>query len=383
MPLYPPVCHSESVMHNSLFDAGRTPVDLRALSEPSPNFTAPTSIHNGESPMVQSSREATASSALPEAGPSRVNLENHASTPSPFIDAMETHCGKNRSSPCHQPGVRYDYDGDIGIGVRPPSLMACHAADHHHEFIANPRFSTADSDGHVDHCSSAVQLPAEPTGINGPATFGDVSSADAGRSALGVVPSLETRGQLSRSVPESIWKSPKTHISQPDTCRPPSGSIRPHSSELAPANLSFPPYGPVTTSDSPDTATTYATLLSHEGESLRHLPLPQPPPEVTALITTWTSGDVVSPVFSRKSPLVPWELPLEIGYFWLGLFKIFDVKVTHARHRQSTNLTSCCGSVSSPGGNASAAKHFKHGFSAMYLALLSRMGAWWRGPTPG
>jgi hypothetical protein len=362
-------------MHNSLFDAGCTPVDLRALPEPSPNFPAPTSIHNGESPTVRSSREATASSsALPEAGPSRVNLENHASVPSPFIDAMETYCGMNHSSPCHQPGVRYDYDGDIGSGVRPPSSMTCNAADHHHEFIANPRFSTADSDGHIDHChcSSAVQLPAEPTRINDPATFGNVSSADAGRSALGVVPSLETRGQLSCSVPESIWKSPQTHISQPDTCRPPSGSIRPYSSELAPANLSFPPYGPVTTSDSPDTATTYATLLSREGESLRHhLPLPQPPPEVTALITTRSSGDVVSPVFSRKSPLVPWELPLEVGYFWLGLFKIFDIKVTHARHRPSTNLTSLCGSVSSPGGNASAAKHFKNGFSAMYLALFS------------
>ena len=33
-------------------------------------------------------------------------------------------------------------------------------------------------------------------------------------------------------------------------------------------------------------------------------------------------------VFARNSPLVPWELPSEIGYFWSGLFKISEVKVT-------------------------------------------------------
>lgn len=57
------------------------------------------------------------------------------------------------------------------------------------------------------------------------------------------------------------------------------------------------------------------------------LSVSEPPPEVTALLSTQASGWLVSPVFARDSPLVPWELPSEIGHFWLGLFKISAVKV--------------------------------------------------------
>ena len=55
--------------------------------------------------------------------------------------------------------------------------------------------------------------------------------------------------------------------------------------------------------------------------------LPQPPPEVAALLPTQVFGNIVSPVLARSSPLVPWNLPSEIGYFWLGLFRISEVKV--------------------------------------------------------
>jgi hypothetical protein len=49
----------------------------------------------------------------------------------------------------------------------------------------------------------------------------------------------------------------------------------------------------------------------------------------------------VSPVFARNSPLVPWELPSEIGHFWLGLFKISGFKVTHPCH-DVRHLISLC-----------------------------------------
>jgi hypothetical protein len=56
-------------------------------------------------------------------------------------------------------------------------------------------------------------------------------------------------------------------------------------------------------------------------------PLLQTPPDVAALLSAQSSGSVVSPVLAHNSPLVPWELPSEIGYFWLGLFRISAVKV--------------------------------------------------------
>jgi hypothetical protein len=55
--------------------------------------------------------------------------------------------------------------------------------------------------------------------------------------------------------------------------------------------------------------------------------LPPSPPEVVALLPQEQQTNVVSPVLARDSPLVPWELPSEIGYFWLGLFRISSVKV--------------------------------------------------------
>ena len=59
----------------------------------------------------------------------------------------------------------------------------------------------------------------------------------------------------------------------------------------------------------------------------KNCPLLQTPPDVAALLSAQLSGSVVSPVLAHNSPLVPWELPSEIGYFWLGLFRISAVKV--------------------------------------------------------
>jgi hypothetical protein len=51
------------------------------------------------------------------------------------------------------------------------------------------------------------------------------------------------------------------------------------------------------------------------------------PPEVAALLSAQSSGRAVSPILARDSPLVRWELPSAIGYFWLGFFWISAVKV--------------------------------------------------------
>lgn len=124
------------------------------------------------------------------------------------------------------------------------------------------------------------------------------------------------------------WNSPKTDTSHVDIC-PSIGHTCPQSSALAHANLILPPCESVSTPDPADMATTgCAPLRTHESQGLHRLPFPPPPPEVTALLTARSLGDVVSPVFARNSPLVPWELASEIGHFWLGLFKISEVKVT-------------------------------------------------------
>lgn len=112
-------------------------------------------------------------------------------------------------------------------------------------------------------------------------------------------------------------------------------------------------------------------------QGLHHPSFPQPPPEVTALLAAEFSGDVLSPVIARNSPLVPWELPSEIGHFWSGLFKISDIKVTRTCHGQAFDLTFVVGR------NEFNTKPSEYTYSQACLAFSSGMGAWRRGPTPG
>lgn len=176
------------------------------------------------------------------------------------------------------------------------------------EFIAGPHLATTFRDGHPDGHSSGVQPPAEK-----------IFSYEA------MMPFTNPR---SCSAPEQMTEA---NMSWMDKCLPFSGSITGNfrSSELPDTNASLLPDKSVSTSSPPD-----------ESESLHQLPFPQPPPEVAALLTVQSVGQVVSPVIARNSPLVPWKFPSELGHFWLGLFKISEAKVTHACHRQKTDLTS-------------------------------------------
>jgi hypothetical protein len=124
----------------------------------------------------------------------------------------------------------------------------------------------------------------------------------------------EARGaELSRSAPLSTREHPIGHSPQAGPAFPgPWESAHPS------------PIPPCPAMPNPD-ATTNAVVPGSSG--IESLPLPNPPPEVAALLPTKLYGKMVSPVLARNSPLVPWELPLEIGYFWLGLFKISEVKV--------------------------------------------------------
>jgi len=195
---------------------------------------------------------------------------------------------------------------------------------------------------------SSVQPPVGLTYVDGPATFDNHSllvDNHAGRHSHGVrsYPEPLTTGHpLSCSAPAQIRKSPVINTPWADTCHLSSGSISPHSSELPDPNSILAPDKSRPTSSHPDIVMGCAAVPvppCGSGDH-HHLPFPQPPPEVAALLTAQSTGDVVSPVFARNSPLIPWGLPSEIGHFWLGLFKISEVKVTHACHLQATDLTS-------------------------------------------
>lgn len=233
---------------------------------------------------------------LPKAGPSRVTSEMHRSIDLRRIDVMEVHHREmDRSPPPHEPD------------------------------------------------SSGVRPPVEPNGAATLDSHNLLFDTGAGRSSCDVRPHpepLTADHPLSCSAPAQIRKTPVTNA--PCTCRPPSGSISPHSPELPDADSMLAPDKFAPTSNHPDMATGCAAdpVPPCESGDLHHLPLPQPPPEVAALLTAQSSGNVVSPVFVRNSPLVPWALPSEIGHFWLGLFRISEVKVTRACHLQVTDLTS-------------------------------------------
>jgi len=251
--------------------------------------------------MIKGKETQNSLSRLPKAGPPQVSSEKHGSVNFRLIGVMEVpHRQMDRSSLPHEPD------------------------------------------------SSGVQPPVGLTYANGSATFDSHSllvDTHAVRPSHGVRPypePLTADHPLSCSAPAQIRKSPVTNTPGADTCRPSSGSISPHSSELPDPNSIPAPDKSGLTLSHPDIAMgcAAAPVPPCGSGDLHHLPFPQPPPEVAALLTAQSTGDIVSPVFARNSPLVPWGLPSEIGHFWLGLFKISEVKVTHARHLQATDLTS-------------------------------------------
>lgn len=240
--------------------------------------------------------------------------------------------GVDRTS-FHQHGLQVGYC-DINTGGKMTmSSMPGGVENRQEEYITEASLSVAYHYRNPNQCSPSVQPAAELNSLDGLVALDSQSSpvdTHAGQSAPGLIPSPEYQPvecDLPCPSPLPTWNSPKIHTPQMDAY--PSSE---HSSALAPANIILPSRESVSTSESADMDTGCAHLLPHGNQDPHHLPFPQPPPEVITLLTIHSSGDVVSPVFSRDSPLVPWKLPSEIGHFWLGLFKISGVKVTHACH---------------------------------------------------
>ncbi|KAI0262368.1 hypothetical protein BC834DRAFT_396278 [Gloeopeniophorella convolvens] len=137
-----------------------------------------------------------------------------------------------------------------------------------------------------------------------------------------------------------------THVPDPPTSPTPharspkalSAEIaHPSSPELARPNSIYPPSQPVS---QPNANDGHAMADPFGEEGLQDPHLPEPPTEVAALLMSHQTGDVVSPVFARNSPLAQWQLPPEIEYFWAGLFEITDVKVeTSVKPRMQNTAT--------------------------------------------
>ncbi len=367
------------------------PIDTPSLPASSSNPPAPAYTYNRQPPAIalsgQNSEITGSSFSLPGAGSPMIGLESPTILSSSRIsgDMGAPRSGMNHSSPVHQKDLQFGFDCDTGTGGRMIVSLNSGAVDNRQdEFIAEPGLVCASHSRNVDNCSSGVQAATELTCVDTGAALDGQSfpvHTHAGQSASGMIPSPESYGEPQRpySPPSSARKSPEIYTPQVGT-RPSTGHIDPQSP--ASAYLILPQCGSVSTLDPADTAMRCTPSLSHESQSLHHPPFPQPPLEVTALLTAESSGDVVSPVFARGSPLVPWELPSEIGHFWLGLFKIPEVKVTHVYHTVSRLFSLCCGSVCSLGGNEFTTKLLECTYSTTRLALFTRMGAWWRGSTP-
>jgi hypothetical protein len=365
------------------------PMDTPSLSASPSNFTAPSSTYNRQPPAILLSGrkfETTGSSSgLPEAGSSQVRLESPTNLPFPRITGvMEVpSSGMNHSFPSHQGNVQFGYDCDIATGGRATiSAMSGDSDNHQDEFIAELGLAAADFSRHTDSSSPGVQAVADVTRVDGLTALDRRSfpvDAHSIQPAPGMIPSTESHRsehRLSCSPPPSTWNSPEIYTSQVDTC-PLSGHIDPQSSPLAHANLIPHICQTVTTSELTDSTTSCASSLCHGSQGLHHPPFPQPPPEVTTLLMAKSSGDVLSPVFARNSPLVPWKLPSEIGHFWSGLFKISEIKVTRTCHTVRRLI-----SLVSPGRNELTTKPPEYTYSPACLAFLSQMGAWRRGSTP-
>ena len=377
-------------MHDSSLDANPMPIDTPSLPASSSNFPAPSSTCKGQPPAIllsgQNFDTPGSSSGLPEAGSSQVGLESPTSLPSSRIPGVMKvpSSGMNHSFPFHQGKLQFGYDCDIVPGGRATmSSMFGDSNNRQDEFIAGVGLAVTDISRFPDSSSPGVQPVADVTRVDGLTALDRQSFPDDAhviQSAPGVIPSTEyhrSECRFSCSPPPSTWNSLEVDASQVDTC-PLSGHIDPQSSALAHASLISHPYQPVTTSEPTGSTKSCTTSLCHESQGLHHPPLPHPPPEVSTLIMAESSGDVLSPVFARGSPLVPWELPSEIGHFWSGLFKISEIKVTRTRHTVRRLI-----SLLSPGGNEFTTKSPEYTYSPVYLAFLPGMGAWRRRSTPG
>jgi hypothetical protein len=363
------------------------PMETPPLQASSPNCAAPSSTYNGQPPANllsgQNFETTGSSSGLPEAGSSQLGLESPTNLRSSRITGVMDVPGSrmNHSFSFHQGN---HYDSDIATGGKVTmSSMSSDSDNHQDEFIAELGLAIADFSRRPDSSSPGVQPVVDVNRVDGLTALDRRSfpvDAHAIQSAPDTIPSTESHRferQLSCPPPSSTWNSPKIHTSQVDTC-PLSGHIDPQSSASAHANPIPHPCQPVTTSEPTDSTTSCATSLCHGSQGLHHPPFPQPPPEVTTLLMAESSGDVLSPVFARNSPLVPWELPSEIGHFWSGLFKISDIKVIRTCQTVRHLI-----SFLSPGRNKVTTKPPEYTYSPACLAFLSRMGAWRRGSTPG
>ncbi len=230
-------------------------------------------------------------------------------SPSQLICPMDVpSSGLDRSPSILEPELRCDHDGYTNAGVQPAaSSMPCGA------------------DAIPDNRPPSDCPPAEAICVDGPPSLDTqiplVHSRATG-SAPGGVSTCDTecdiseaRGaELSCSVLLSTREHPINHSPQAGpVCPSPSESDHPNTI-LSPCRATLDP-----------DATPSCAVSVPSGS--KNLPFPRPPPEVAALLTTQSFGNVVSPVLARNSPLVPWDLPSEIGYFWLGLFRISGVKV--------------------------------------------------------
>lgn len=359
------------------------PMETPPLPASSPNCAAPSSIYNKQPPAntlsLQNFEPTGSLSGLPEAGSSQVGLESPTNLRSSRVtDVMEVPgSGMNHSLPFHKGN---HYDSDIATSCKATMSSITGDSDSRQDgFIAELGLAIPDFSGHPDSSSPGVQPVADVNRIDGLDRRSSPFDAHAIQSAPGTILFTESHRFERRPCPPSSlsWNSPEIHTSQVDTC-PLSEHIDPQSSALAHANIIPHPYQPVTTSELTDSTTGCTTSLCHGSQGLHHPPLPQPPPEVTTLLMAESSGDVLSPVFARNSPLVPWELPSEIGHFWSGFFKISYSKVTRTCH-----TVRCLISLLSPGRNEFTTKPPEYTYSPACLAFLSGMGAWRRGSTPG
>ena len=276
--------------------------------------------NNRESPAIipHSGYRNSETNGLSEAGPSRAGLDSLASNPpSRATSTIEIPRSEINRFSFHREDFQFGHDCDIGTG----------SADDRQEIITGPSVFVADHGGNRDNRSPGVTDGS--TILDGQtSTF----YTNAGLSTPGAMPSSESHraeNQLPCFPVSPIRNSPKIHTPQVDTFCRSSSHIQPHASASAHANKISPPCEFVSSPNPSNMASGCAPLL-HGSQGCHHSPLPKPPPEVTALFRAQSSGDVVSPVFASNSPLVPWKLPSEIGHFWLGLFKMNEVKVTYA-----------------------------------------------------
>ena len=355
--------------------------DTPSLPAGSSNSPAPSSIYNRQPPAVplsdKNSETTSTFPGLPESESSRVELEGPTNFPSSqFTGVMEVPSGGTyHLFPSHQGNLQFGYDCDIATGGRATIFSMSGDSDNRQdEITADLDLAFADVSRHP-----SVQAVAVATRVGGlTALDRQPSTVDAHeiQSAPGIIPPNESHRSERRaswSPPPPTWDSPEVQV---HTC-PLSAHTDPQSSVLDHANLIPHPCQPVTMSELND-STTSATSPCHGNKGLHHPPFPQPPPEVITLLKAESSGDVLSPIFARNSPLVPWALPSEIGHFWSGLFKISGIKVTRTYH-----TIRCLISLLPPGSNKFTAKPPEYTYSPACLAFLSGMGAWRRGSSPG